>query len=87
MPGRGAKTQEGRSTESEDRPCAQVITSMAGDAVDQFIASQLRELQREHAVSRALRHIESALWPGGTWFMTAVSLHRLHEPFGHSTGV
>ena len=47
----------------------QVLSLVAGDAIDVFLLGQLRLLRQEHTLARLISSIQSALWPAGTWFM------------------
>lgn len=46
----------------------QVLSAMAGDAMDKFIVAQIEAMQREHLIARAIKHLEESLWPKGVWF-------------------
>jgi len=48
----------------------QVLSLVAGDAIDVFLLGQLRLLREEHTLARLISSIQAALWPGGTWFMS-----------------
>ena len=47
---------------------SQVLSAMAGDAMDKFIVAQIEAMQREHLIARAIKHLEESLWPKGVWF-------------------
>lgn len=47
----------------------QALSLVAGGAIDVFLLGQLRMLRQEHTLARAISAIQTALWPGGTWFM------------------
>lgn len=47
----------------------QALSLVAGGAIDVFLAGQLRLLQQEHTLARAIHGVQAALWPGGVWFM------------------
>lgn len=47
----------------------QVLSLIAGGAIDVFLLGQLRLLRQEHTLARAIHAIQASLWPGGTWFM------------------
>ena len=48
----------------------QMLSLVAGDAIDVFLLGQLRLLREEHTLARLISSIQAALWPGGTWFMS-----------------
>ncbi len=48
----------------------QVLSLVAGDAIDVFLLGQLRLLREEHTLARLISSIQAALWPGGSWFMS-----------------
>ena len=46
----------------------QMLSLLAGDAIDMFLVSKLRSLTSEHSIARAILSVHTALWPGGVWF-------------------
>lgn len=48
----------------------QMLSLVAGGAIDEWLLSNLRTLRQEHALARALAHLQAQLWPGGAWFQS-----------------
>ena len=48
----------------------QVLSLVAGGAIDEWLLSNLRRLRQEHTLARALHLLQQQLWPGGAWFQT-----------------
>ena len=48
----------------------QMLSLVAGGAIDEWLLSNLRTLRQEHALARVLAHLQAQLWPGGTWFQS-----------------
>ena len=48
----------------------QMLSLVAGGAIDEWLLSSLRALRQEHALARGLAHLQAQLWPGGTWFQS-----------------
>ena len=46
----------------------QVLSLLAGDAIDTWVAARLRHLTSEHSLARALLLLHGALFPGGCWY-------------------
>ncbi|KXZ47595.1 hypothetical protein GPECTOR_34g754 [Gonium pectorale] len=46
----------------------QALSLLAGDAIDTFVAHQLRALTSEHSLARCLLLLHGALFPGGAWY-------------------
>ena len=46
----------------------QMLSLVAGGAIDEYILSQLRALRQEHQLARLIHSLQITLWPGGTWF-------------------
>ena len=46
----------------------QMLSLVAGDAIDVFLVNQLRILRQEHTIARVIHRIQNSLWPGGVWF-------------------
>lgn len=46
----------------------QVLSLVAGDAIDVYLLSRLKLLRQAHTIARLLQSIQGSLWPGGTWF-------------------
>lgn len=46
----------------------QMLSLVAGGAIDEYILSQLRALRQEHQLARLIHSLQIVLWPGGTWF-------------------
>ena len=49
----------------------QVLSLVAGSAIDEYLLSQLRLLRQEHTLARLIHGLQNMLWPGGTWFQSA----------------
>lgn len=47
----------------------QLLSLVAGGAIDDWLAQQLRTLRQEHTLSRLILSLQASLWPGGTWFL------------------
>jgi len=48
----------------------QMLSLVAGGAIDEWLLSNLRTLRQEHALARVLHHLQAQLWPGGAWFQS-----------------
>ena len=48
----------------------QVLSLVAGGAIDEWLLSHLRALRQEHATARLLHALQQQLWPGGAWFQS-----------------
>ena len=48
----------------------QVLSLVAGGAIDEWLLSHLRALRQEHGVAWALAQLQRQLWPGGAWFQS-----------------
>ena len=48
----------------------QMLSLVAGGAIDEWLLSNLRTLRQEHALARVLAHLQAQLWPGGAWFQS-----------------
>lgn len=49
----------------------QMLSLLAGDAIDLWLVGKLRALTSEHSMARAILSIRAMLWPGGVWFAWA----------------
>ena len=49
----------------------QVLSLVAGSAIDEYVLSQLRLLRQQHTLARILHGLQNTLWPGGVWFQDA----------------
>ena len=49
----------------------QMLSLLAGDAIDLWLVRQLKGLTSGHSVARAILSLQSILWPGGVWFSSA----------------
>lgn len=49
----------------------QVLSFLAGDAIDVYLNQQIKRLRSEHTLARMIHYLKSMLWPGGVWFITA----------------
>ena len=54
----------------------QMLSLVAGGAIDEWLLSNLRTLRQEHALARGLAHLQAQLWPGGTWFQSLPEYQR-----------
>lgn len=58
----------------------QMLSLVAGGAIDEWLLSNLRTLRQEHALARVLAHLQAQLWPGGAWFQSLPEhQHRVSE--------
>ena len=48
----------------------QVLSLVAGGAIDEWVAGQLRSARQEHTLARMLAILQASLWPGGAWFQS-----------------
>ncbi|CAL8462775.1 g2308 [Coccomyxa elongata] len=48
----------------------QVLSLVAGGAIDEWLLSNMRALRQEHTLARLLCHLQRQLWPGGAWFQS-----------------
>jgi sorting nexin-13 len=48
----------------------QVLSLVAGGAIDEWLLSNLRFLRQEHTLARIIHHLQAQLWPGGTWYQS-----------------
>jgi hypothetical protein len=48
----------------------QVLSLVAGGAIDEWLLGLLRGLRQEHCCARALHALQQQLWPGGAWFQS-----------------
>ena len=48
----------------------QVLSLVAGGAIDEWLLGHLRALRQEHALARLLHALQQQLWPGGAWFQS-----------------
>ena len=55
----------------------QVLSLVAGGAIDEWLLSNLLRLRQEHTLARALHLLQQQLWPGGAWFQTLPEYHML----------
>ena len=46
----------------------QMLSLVAGGAIDEYILSQLKALRQEHQLARLIHSLQISLWPGGIWF-------------------
>lgn len=46
----------------------QMLSLVAGGAIDEYILSQLKALRQEHQLARLIHSLQISLWPGGVWF-------------------
>ncbi|KAI3433581.1 hypothetical protein D9Q98_003392 [Chlorella vulgaris] len=48
----------------------QVLSLVAGEAIDQYLTAKLRLLRQQHTIGRIISQIQASLWPGGIWFQS-----------------
>lgn len=46
----------------------QMLSLVAGSAIDEYLLSQLRLLRQPHTLARLIHALQTKLWPGGIWF-------------------
>lgn len=46
----------------------QMLSLVAGSAIDEYLLSQLRQLRQPHTLARIIHALQNKLWPGGIWF-------------------
>ena len=46
----------------------QALSLVAGEAIDNYLTSQLRLLRQQHTIGRIIQRVQASLWPGGVWF-------------------
>ena len=46
----------------------QMLSLVAGSAIDEYLLSQLRQLRQPHTLARIIHALQNKLWPGGVWF-------------------
>ena len=46
----------------------QMLSLVAGSAIDEYLLSQLRQLRQSHTLARIIHALQNRLWPGGVWF-------------------
>lgn len=46
----------------------QMLSLVAGSAIDEYLLSQLRLLRQPHTLARLIHALQTKLWPGGVWF-------------------
>jgi sorting nexin-13 len=46
----------------------QALSLVAGEAIDNYLTSQLRLLRQQHTIGRIIQKTQASLWPGGVWF-------------------
>ncbi len=54
----------------------QVLSLVAGDAIDIYLLGMLRRLREEASVAAAIRSLQNVLWPGGVWCQYAAARSR-----------
>jgi len=58
----------------------QVLSFLAGDAIDVYLNQQIQRLRSEHTLARMIHSLKSMLWPGGVWFTMASSVEQKGIP-------
>ncbi len=48
----------------------QVLSLVAGGAIDEWLLSNLRFMRQEHTLARVIHHLQNQLWPGGAWYQS-----------------
>lgn len=49
----------------------QLLSLVAGDAIEVYLSNQLKTITAEHTVARFILMLQGALWPGGVWYAWA----------------
>lgn len=56
----------------------QMLSLVAGSAIDEYLLSQMRLLRQPHTMARILHAVQTKLWPGGVWFQHTAHYHQQH---------
>jgi sorting nexin-13 len=60
----------------------QVLSLVAGGAVDDWLLRRLRALSSDATVAAALLRLHGSLWPGGVWYARAAAVAVARSPAG-----
>ena len=69
----------------------QALSLVAGEAIDNYLTSQLRLLRQQHTIGRIIQRIQASLWPGGLWFqrtpafLAQQAVQQAAPPPGHAS--
>ncbi|KAA6429701.1 MAG: phox domain-containing [Trebouxia sp. A1-2] len=58
----------------------QMLSLVAGSAIDEYLLSQMRLLRQPHTMARIIHALQTKLWPGGVWFQHTDHYHQQHPP-------
>lgn len=58
----------------------QMLSLVAGSAIDEYLLSQLRLLRQPHTLARLIHALQTKLWPGGVWFQHTDKYMQQHPP-------
>lgn len=58
----------------------QMLSLVAGSAIDEYLLSQMRLLRQPHTLARIIHALQTKLWPGGVWFQHTDHYHQTHQP-------
>ena len=56
----------------------QMLSLVAGSAIDEYLLSQLRLLRQPHTLARLIHTLQTHLWPGGVWFQHTAKYMQQH---------
>ena len=56
----------------------QMLSLVAGSAIDEYLLSQLRLLRQPHTLARLIHALQTKLWPGGVWFQHTAKYMQQH---------
>lgn len=56
----------------------QMLSLVAGSAIDEYLLSQLRLLRQPHTLARLIHALQTKLWPGGSWFQHTAKYMQQH---------
>jgi len=56
----------------------QMLSLVAGSAIDEYLLSQMRLLRQPHTMARIIHAVQTKLWPGGVWFQHTAHYHQQH---------
>ena len=57
----------------------QVLSFLAGDAIDVYLNEKIKRLRSEHTLARMIHSLKSTLWPSGVWFTKTSEIEPLDE--------
>ena len=56
----------------------QMLSLVAGSAIDEYLLSQMRLLRQPHTLARIIHALQNKLWPGGVWFQHTSKYQQQH---------